>query len=392
MCSIIGASSPKGKTIKFSDMKILYLMGESRGGHACGFTDGKRIIKSAVNSYDYVNKIMREEKYPKEVGTFIGHTRYATIGNKNKDDNAHPFAKKDIIGVHNGSIYNYEDLSTLMQSEAKVDSEILYEVLAKYGLKKTLPLLQGILALSWYNVHNKSIYLYRHNKPLWMGEKEGSLFWASIKPYLEAIDCTNLKQIQEHTVYKVKNGRIVEAKNIKKDLEPTPPATKKYGDTKRIDKKPTLKIFKDRKEHLESFNEERINRLVEEYNIEKEEPEEIEENIKVKNNQEYSVLEMSELAKVPSIARHFETTKDGEIFVWFSDRRDYCLKIFNVDIQMIESFDLTLDEDLDTIRRRYTHETCDLVQWIMHEYAISKEAMKRKTELLNGKTKEKSSK
>ena len=46
----------------------------------------------------------------------IGHNRSATIGNITKD-NAHPFRKGDLVGVHNGTIHS------LKQSNGSTDSE-----------------------------------------------------------------------------------------------------------------------------------------------------------------------------------------------------------------------------------------------------------------------------
>lgn len=200
-------------------------MAENRGGHACGFTNLHSLIKEAVESDLFItdNDVIREE----DIKNFIGHTRYATKGSKKEKNNAHPFQFEKVIGVHNGTIFNYEELQKEEDQDFKVDSEFLYYMINKYGLIKTLPRLEGKLALAYYEKDKNidrddwTLTLYRFDRPLFYGYKGETFFYGSEKEYLESIGCVNIKELNENCIYKVKNGKIKSCKTVKKKFTPT---------------------------------------------------------------------------------------------------------------------------------------------------------------------------
>lgn len=220
MCGIIGCSTPS--PIKQSDVRLLYLLAEQRGGHACGFTNLKDIYKDAIKADVFVSG----EHFNEETRSFIGHTRYATKGNRYSDDNAHPFNFEKVIGVHNGTIFNHEELQKEENTDFDVDSQFLYYMIDKYGLKDTLPKLEGKLALAFHTKETNTdrndwaLTLYRFDRPLWYGWKGDAFFYGSEKQYLQVIDCAGIKEVQENTIYRVKYGRIISAKQVKKDKSP----------------------------------------------------------------------------------------------------------------------------------------------------------------------------
>lgn len=217
MCGLLGVSSPKNVTIPISKLKILYLMNETRGGHACGFSDGDLTVKSTEKSFDFVNN----KNFPKEVTSAIAHTRFATHGNKKDEKCAHPFPFPDFVGAHNGTIQNFEELQELFDTDYEVDSEFIYYLVKNYGLKKVLPLFQGSLALSYIERNTKIINLYRFGRSLFFGEIGESLYYSSESRFLKAINCTNIREVQPHTIYRLRNGKIISSKQVKKKLKPT---------------------------------------------------------------------------------------------------------------------------------------------------------------------------
>jgi predicted glutamine amidotransferase len=56
---------------------------------------------------------------------FLGHTRAATVG-KVSVENSHPFLVGEVLGVHNGSIYNYDELNTKYNRTFEVDSTQIF--------------------------------------------------------------------------------------------------------------------------------------------------------------------------------------------------------------------------------------------------------------------------
>ena len=51
---------------------------------------------------------------------FLGHTRAATVGNRNKIYNNHPFETQDFYMAHNGGIWNH----TGLRKEYKIESDV----------------------------------------------------------------------------------------------------------------------------------------------------------------------------------------------------------------------------------------------------------------------------
>src|SRR3546814_11475199 len=65
----------------------------------------------------------------------FGHNRAATKGAVNQE-NAHPFNHGDIVGCHNGTLYNVTNLDD--HKDFKVDSENIFYDMSRNGAKATI--------------------------------------------------------------------------------------------------------------------------------------------------------------------------------------------------------------------------------------------------------------
>lgn len=102
----------------------------------------------------------------------IGHNRAATVGVVS-EANAHPFQKEHIWGVHNGSLDDYSKLEGALDPEMEVDSEILYNHIAKKGVKDAWENCHGAATLVFYDQKEDEFCFIRNKeRPLYYAENE----------------------------------------------------------------------------------------------------------------------------------------------------------------------------------------------------------------------------
>lgn len=192
MCGICGMV---GFGIGLDDVKMFetmfYLTG-LRGLHSTGlmtakFHTGKTKIelrKKATNVANFIQEdswMKFEDRQLASYTTdlFMGHCRYATIGEIN-DKNAHPFRAGNLIGAHNGTLVGKEWLG----DKELTDSEVMFNAMAQEGVPDVLRRLPygSAYAISVFDKNTKKLYLGRNfERPLYIGlnKKYGVLYWAS---------------------------------------------------------------------------------------------------------------------------------------------------------------------------------------------------------------------
>ena len=116
----------------------LLLASERRGPHATGVAwlkrDGShRLFKRPVPASKFVfDKAYSEVLSDIDGRTtlIMGHTRWRTRGHEKVSGNNHPIRSGNIIGTHNGTIYNANNLFRRfrLQRFAEVDSELLFRL------------------------------------------------------------------------------------------------------------------------------------------------------------------------------------------------------------------------------------------------------------------------
>ena len=165
-----------------------------RGHHATGLCAVQTDGTVTVWKKDVEAKIFIElrEWLPENTKTILLHTRYATKGDKEKNENNHPVIYKNCIAVHNGHINNDDALfkEYKMHRPAEVDSITIPMMVHRFGWEnatEAFSKLQGACATAVVDKeHPGELWFARtYNSPLWVFEDRRFFMWASLREYVE---------------------------------------------------------------------------------------------------------------------------------------------------------------------------------------------------------------
>ncbi|RLG44624.1 MAG: hypothetical protein DRN81_04065 [Thermoproteota archaeon] len=208
MCGVlgiigIGDYEPKKEQVRqeimmFFATEILRLTekrGEDATGIACLFQDCSYVgLKMGVSAQQFITRygkkstdykgfmnVWRKKTSPAKI--VIGHCRkpspgYASPTTDNK--NNHPICVGNIVGVHNGTLKNHEEIISGLKckQEGSVDSEAIFHLLNFYtrngedpfsieALEETCRRLDGTYAVLSFNVQNPyQLSAFRNGRPL----------------------------------------------------------------------------------------------------------------------------------------------------------------------------------------------------------------------------------
>lgn len=213
-CGLIGYS---GRSASNPDKLalLMYMNSVERGKDATGYyTPDTGVLKDSESADNFLKK----NQLPSS-RTFIGHVRKSSSGYKIKS-NAHPFEFDNIVGVHNGTLVNHNDLieeAGLNKKDFDVDSQMLYKLLDldyKAGGEKpfkTLSKFDGAAALIFSLKDNPNkIYVYKnYDRPLYRGKIGTSMYISSIDDSLKIIGCEQITLFTSLVLYEIDKGVIV---------------------------------------------------------------------------------------------------------------------------------------------------------------------------------------
>lgn len=215
MCGIFGRISVENKPLAKDKFNALGVINDSRGGDSCGiFFDGH--VEYGFKDTKYYSDFLLDSKLLKqthETKVSIGHCRKASIGDISLST-AQPVCITDQNGniefvlIHNGTIYNYEDLAKKYIPNIDIkwltDSQVMarifyytgYNALAEYDGAAVFVIIdyrdqpQNLPRVFMYKGASK---LYENSKdetterPLYVLFNEEELWFSSIAPMLDAI-------------------------------------------------------------------------------------------------------------------------------------------------------------------------------------------------------------
>jgi hypothetical protein len=131
----------------------------------------------------------------------VGHTRWRTRGDERINRNNHPIRAGDVIGIHNGTIYNADRLFRRLRLRrfAEVDSELLFRLADRAfrdetpdleRFKRNLALCRGqITAVLASRRRPGTVLVLKGNKPLELRihRRHRAVLYASDPAFLDAV-------------------------------------------------------------------------------------------------------------------------------------------------------------------------------------------------------------
>ena len=118
-------------------------------------------VKAAMNAGEFLDQSnVKMLLNKRDTVGYIGHNRYATIGQVNSV-NAHPFTYDKITLVHNGTLDTVYDLDD-PHGGGDTDSEQIAYTMSCKGESETLTLIDGAYVLAWVNGEDGSLNLARN--------------------------------------------------------------------------------------------------------------------------------------------------------------------------------------------------------------------------------------
>ncbi len=238
MCGIYGiAKSPTPYTNKQLKVvkKVLREMAvdsESRGAHSSGIAKvgaNTRIYKSLLPSSKFVDtkeyhdavRSLKTDSY-----ILLGHTRFATEGAIVKS-NAHPFKVGDVVGAHNGCVYNISEMQSKLDKQCPVDSQLIFKSLNDNdNIQEAVQNFDADFALSFVKKNPMKLYLTREeNRPLYVAYVPSfkTLFYASEDSFVEdalvknGINDVDVYSLNKNTLYAFDTAKFDDIKtNVEK--------------------------------------------------------------------------------------------------------------------------------------------------------------------------------
>ena len=238
MCGIVGFTGRhQAAPILLDGLSKLEYRGYDSAGIAV--RDGEKdieIIKAKGRLKVLLEKTNAGESVPGMCG--IGHTRWATHGEPS-ELNAHPHCSDDrnVVGVHNGIIENYQELREKLQHKgynfySDTDTEVAIKLIDYYykkyehtpvdAINHAMVRIRGSYALAiMFRDYPEEIYAARKDSPMIIGVADGESFVASDVPAILKYT-RNVYYIGNMELCRLQKGNVtfynLDGDEIEKDL------------------------------------------------------------------------------------------------------------------------------------------------------------------------------
>src|SRR5215470_13214728 len=198
MCGIAGYSLSASSSVERTLAAQALLAGiAERGADAVGYAypasgDTVEIHKQRSGA----SALLEQVVLPARATEVLVHVRDYTKGHPRIEANNHPIRHGSVVGVHNGIIFNDDELMELhgferAEPQMTVDSEAIFALAEASGNDPhAFEQLNGSMATAWLDDrHVHTLFLGRGvGRPLWIGTADDELLFASTKAALEVAE------------------------------------------------------------------------------------------------------------------------------------------------------------------------------------------------------------
>src|SRR5437868_2108529 len=191
MCGIagysLGATSRVERTLAAQALLAgIAERGADAVGYACRAPGGPLEIHKQRSG---ASALLDQVAVPEDVTEALVHVRDYTKGHPRIEANNHPIRHGAVVGVHNGIIFNDDELMEAhgferAEPEMTVDSEAIFALAeAHEAAPGALEQLRGSMATAWLDERSPgTLFLARSvGRPLWVGSGRAELLFASTK-------------------------------------------------------------------------------------------------------------------------------------------------------------------------------------------------------------------
>jgi glucosamine 6-phosphate synthetase-like amidotransferase/phosphosugar isomerase protein len=232
LCGIAGYSLALGSRVEptLAAQTLLAAISE-RGSDAVGYGyRGERLDLQVHKQRSGASKLLESVRIPAEATQALVHVRDYTKGHPRLAANNHPIRHGTVVGIHNGVIANDEAIFARHRFERAqpgmtVDSEAIFALVEETPARaRVLEELYGSMAAAWMDERlPERLFLARGiGRPLWIGEGERELFFASTREALELVESyagidLRERQVREGTLLTLEAGRVTRTEAFEPD-------------------------------------------------------------------------------------------------------------------------------------------------------------------------------
>jgi glucosamine 6-phosphate synthetase-like amidotransferase/phosphosugar isomerase protein len=223
MCGIAGYSLSAKSSVERTLAAQALLAGiAERGADAAGYayrTPGDGRVRGHKQRSG-ASALLESLELPPDTSQALLHVRDYTKGHPTVHANNHPIRHGAVVGIHNGVIFNDEEILDRYGFERAhpdmtVDSEAIF-ALAEHAEGRACPLqeLRGSMACAWLDERRADVLFLARGvgRPLWIGASRHERFFASTPRTLELVERytgvrLRKREVREGTLVALSRGR-----------------------------------------------------------------------------------------------------------------------------------------------------------------------------------------